>query len=238
MPYLYVVAGDLPRGLPTNSMLLAHSLDHPAAISTGVLIAAIGLGAFHGLNPGMGWLFATSFGLQEKSRWAIVRSMLPIAVGHELSVLPIAVAISVFASQVVRAVAVTVLAVVLVGFGAYLLLRKRHFKWVGMRLSAWQLAWWSFLMSTATGAGLMLAPVLTGAGISRTDLVESALSDSIGTAVLAGLVHGLAMLIVATCVALAVYSVFGLRILRSAWINLDRIWALAFIGAGVFVWFA
>lgn len=236
MPDLWTFADGLSRSVATNA-LLAHGVEAPPVVSTGVLVAAIGLGAFHGLNPGMGWLFATSFGLQEKSRWAIVRSMLPIAAGHELSVLPIALAISVFASQVARAVAVSALAVLLVSFGVYLLLRRRHFKWVGMRLSAWQLAWWSFLMSTATGAGLMLAPVLTGSA-GRTELVESALSDSIGTAVLAGLVHGLSMLIVATCVALAVYSVFGLRILRSAWINLDRIWALAFIGAGIFVWFA
>jgi hypothetical protein len=35
------------------------------------------------------------------------------------------------------------------------------------------------------------------------------------------------------CVALAVYRVFGLGFLRRSWINLDRVWAVALIGAGV-----
>lgn len=230
--------GSAWAALPAHAqLLLAHGELPTGGTHTGVLLAAIGLGAFHGLNPGMGWLFATSFGLQERDRGAIVRSMLPIAVGHELSVLPIAVATAVFASSATRAVVVTVLAVLLVGFGAYLLLRRRHFRWVGMRLSARQLAWWSFLMSTATGAGLMLAPFIAGSA-GGNDVLEHALSGSIWTAVLAAVVHGLAMLVVATTVALAVYSIFGLRILRTAWVNMDRIWAIAFIGAGVFVWLA
>src|SRR5712692_9285552 len=44
------------------------------------------LGAYHGLNPGMGWLFALSLGLQDRSRWAVLRSLLPIALGHAVAV--------------------------------------------------------------------------------------------------------------------------------------------------------
>lgn len=33
-------------------------------------------------------------------------------------------------------------------------------------------------------------------------------------------------------IALTVYHVLGLRILRSAWVNLDRVWAAAMVGAG------
>ena len=46
-----------------------------------------------------------------------------------------------------------------------------------------------------------------------------------------------AMFLVMGCIALVVYEKLGLRILRSAWINLDRIWAgtLIVTGAVTFV---
>lgn len=217
--------------------VLAHGSELHPGLSGGAWLAVVLLGAFHGLNPGMGWLFAVSFGLQEQDRGALLRALPPIAVGHELSVAPVAVTVAVFASAVTRAVAVGVFAVVLTGFGLYLLLRTRHFTWVGMRLSRWELAWWSFLMSTVTGAGLMLTPVLVSAGSGESTL-EEALAGPAALALAAALVHGLAMLVTSAVVAVVVYEVVGLRILRSAWVNLDRLWAGAFLLAGAFVWFA
>ena len=215
--------------------VLAHTGGTHAGMSGSVLVAVVLLGVFHGVNPGMGWLFAVSYGLQERDRGALLRALPPIAVGHELAVAPVAVALSVFSSAVTRAVVVGVLAAVLVGFGVYLLLRKRHFRWVGMRLSMWELAWWSFLMSTFTGAGLMLAPVLLEAAPAH-DTLGTALAGPVQVALLAAVVHALAMLATSTVVALVVYEVVGLRILRSAWVNLDRVWACAFLSAGAFVW--
>lgn len=205
-----------------------------ASLDLGMLLAAVGLGVFHGINPGMGWLFAVSYGLQEKSARAILRTLIPITIGHEAAVLPMALAITVFASQVTRAVSLGVVSVVLVAFGVWLLLRRRHFRWVGMRLSVWELAWWSFLMSTVTGAGLMLAPVL----VSRpaTSMLGDALGGALWVAALVAIVHAVAMMLTAGGVAVLVYRVVGLRILRTAWINLDKIWAAAFVVAGVFVW--
>jgi len=217
--------------------LLAHGGELHPGLSSGAWLAVVLLGAFHGLNPGMGWLFAVSFGLQEKDRRALLRALPPIAVGHELAVAPVAVAVAVFSSAVTRAVVVGVLAVGLTGFGLYLLLRTRHFTWVGMRLSRWELAWWSFLMSTVTGAGLMLTPVLVSAAPS-TGTLEQALAGPVELALAAALVHGLAMLLTSAVVAVLVYEVLGLRVLRSAWVNLDRVWAGAFLLAGAFVWFA
>jgi hypothetical protein len=219
-------------------MDLAHAAHSGGlTLDAPTMAAVLALGVFHGLNPGMGWLFAVSFGLQERSRSALLRSLVPIAAGHELSVLPIAVAIVVFASQVTRAVAVTVCAAGLVAFGVYLLLRKRHLRWVGMRLTRWQLAWWSFLMSTATGAGLMLTPVLLGSAPPPDDqLLSSALQGQLLAAALLAIVHAGAMLATSGAVAVLVYDLVGLRLLRTAWINLDKIWAAAFIGAGIFVW--
>ncbi len=217
--------------------VLAHGGELHPGLSGGAWLAVALLGAFHGLNPAMGWLFAVSFGLQEQDRGALLRALPPIAAGHELAVAPVAVAIAVFSSAVTRAVVVGVLAVVLVGFGLYLLLRTRHFTWVGMRLGRWELAWWSFLMSTVTGAGLMLTPVLVSTA-PGTGPLEQALAGPVALALAAALVHGLAMLATSCVVAVLVYEVVGLRILRSAWLNLDRIWAGAFLLAGAFVWFA
>src|SRR5512135_2029397 len=84
---------DLAHAGPSGSLTL----------DAATVTAVMALGVFHGLNPGMGWLFAVSFGLQERSRSALLRSLVPIAAGHELSVLPIAVVIVVFASEVTRA---------------------------------------------------------------------------------------------------------------------------------------
>ena len=217
--------------------VLAHGGELHPGLSGGAWLAVVLLGAFHGLNPGMGWLFAVSFGLQERDRRALLRALPPIAVGHELAVAPVAVAVVVFSASVTRAVVVGVLAAVLVGFGLYLLLRTRHFTWVGMRLSRWELAWWSFLMSTVTGAGLMLTPVLLSSA-PTTGTLEQALAGPVELALLAALVHGLAMLATSAVVAVTVYEVVGLRVLRSAWVNLDRIWAGAFLLAGGFVWLA
>lgn len=213
--------------------VLAHGGE--SGLSDSAWVAVGLLGVFHGVNPGMGWLFAVSYGLQERNVRALLSALPPIALGHELSVAPVAVALAVFSSVVTRAVAIGVLAVTLTGFGVYLLLRKRRFTWVGMRLSRWELAWWSFLMSTFTGAGLMLGPVLLDGAHAHQSL-ESALSGPVLTALAAALVHALALLATSAVIAVAVYEVVGLRLLRSGWINLDRVWAIAFLAAGAFVW--
>lgn len=212
---------------------VGHGGSGQAGVDATALLAAAGLGLFHGVNPAMGWLFALSFGLQERSRAAVGRSLAWIVLGHEASVLPTALVLTLFASQVSRGVAMGVVAVALVGFGVVLLLRRRHFRWVGMRLRPWQLAWWSFLMSTATGAGLMLAPVLLHTSASHEHAVAGSLADGLGAAVVVSLVHAAAMAFAAGVVALVVYQVLGLRILRTHWVNLDRVWALAFLVAGV-----
>ena len=202
-------------------------------VDAAALLAAAGLGLFHGVNPAMGWLFALSYGLQERSARAIMRSLAWIVLGHEASVLPSALVIALFASQVSRGVAMGVVAVLLLAFGVVLLLRRRHFRWVGMRLRPWQLAWWSFLMSTTTGAGLMLAPVLLHTSASHEQAVEGSLAAGLGAAVVVALVHAAGMALAAGVVAVVVYGVVGLRVLRTHWVNLDLVWALAFVVAGL-----
>jgi len=212
---------------------------------SGALWTLIALGAFHGLNPGMGWLFAVAIGFQERSKRALLRSLGPIATGHALSVALIALLVTVTQTIVAARVVAIVGGVVLVGFGLWRLLSKRHFKWVGMRLNAWQLTSWSFLMSSIHGAGLMLLPVLVAADVSNnphaghggTGLASlSGPVDGVLGAVVRGLVvtgfHTAAMVVTAGVIAMMVYQVIGLAILRSAWVNLDKIWAVALVGSG------
>src|SRR5262245_46970939 len=120
-----------------------------------------GLGAFHGINPGMGWLFAVALGLQERSRAAVLRAFGPIALGHAASV-ALVVALVAAVQLWLSPDALRVLgASALVAFGLYKLLAPMsHPRWVGMRVGARDLTVWSFLMATAHGAGLMLVPVL------------------------------------------------------------------------------
>jgi hypothetical protein len=208
---------------------------------TWLQVAALAaLGAFHGLNPGMGWLFAVAIGLQERSRAALLRALGPIAAGHAASVLVIAGLVGALRSLVAtRAVAIGG-GLLLVGFGLWRALSRRHFRWAGMRLSATQLASWSFLMSSVHGAGLMLIPVLVAGPVPGSADPHGMAMAMPGDAVAplwagfaATAMHTAAMVTVAGLLAVGVYEVLGLRILRTAWINLDRIWAFALIGSGV-----
>ena len=119
------------------------------------------LGAYHGLNPGMGWLFAVALGLQEGRRAAVIRAFAPIALGHACSV-AVVVAVVGTAQAFVSPAALRIAgATLLVLFGLYKLLRPlSHPRWVGMRVGFRDLTAWSCLMATAHGAGLMLVPVL------------------------------------------------------------------------------
>src|SRR4029453_8956416 len=127
---------------------------------------------------------------------------------------------------------------VLVAFGLWRLLSERHFRWAGMRLSSAQLAGWSFLMSSAHGAGLMLLPVLvtgSAAGYSGGPAAHLAApappAAALGGLLAAG-VQTIAMLAVMAGCALLVYEFVGLSVLRRAWFNVDKLWAAVMVAAG------
>jgi hypothetical protein len=208
-------------------------------MSNGSLAALVALGAFHGLNPAMGWLFAVARGLQERSRALVLQSLPAIAAGHAASVGAVAVLVGLTRSVVATQVIAIAGGLILVGFGLYRLLSQRHFRWVGMRISLWQLAGWSFLMSSMHGAGLMLLPVLTSVpvdgGHHGHGLATAGGGLSAGIFVTG--VHTLAMFVTAGVIAVLVYEVLGLTVLRRAWFNLDRVWAAALIGAGALTLF-
>lgn len=203
-------------------------------------LALAGLGAFHGLNPAMGWLFAVALGLQRRSRAAVLWSLLPIAAGHALSVALVVAAVDVLRGFVDLKMLRLGAAIALIAVGLYRLF-ARHRARVGMQVSGGDLAIWSFLMATAHGAGLMLLPVLLGmpSGAADPEHAHMGLAREIGrsaaTASAAVAVHTAAMLVVAGGVAVAVYEWVGLAFLRRAWVNLDLVWVLALAGGGLFL---
>jgi hypothetical protein len=203
------------------------------------------LGAYHGVNPAMGWLFAVALGMQQRDRRAVLRALAPIALGHECA-LALVVAL-VLGLGVITDPSVLHLAagVALIAFGIFRFLKPRaHFRWTTMRVNRRELTWWSFLMSSAHGAGLMVAPVVLGAGTgtasASSDHALQAVRDgtlSVPASAVALVLHVAAMVAVMGVIAVAVYDRYGLAILRRAWVNLDGVWAAAFVGAGVLTLF-
>jgi hypothetical protein len=206
------------------------------------------LGAYHGLNPAMGWLFAVALGLQEQRRGAVLQALPPIALGHAvaiaLAVLVVGVAQVVVPFDVLRYVC----AGALILFGVYKLIRRKHPRWVGMRVGFKDLTAWSFIMASAHGAGLMLVPVLLklSGTMHQMDHQAHAAHEHWGhglhlflanPAVLADLtavgLHTLAMFAVMGALAVVVYEKLGVMILKRTWFNLDLLWAGALVGAGV-----
>jgi hypothetical protein len=194
-------------------------------------LVMIGFGAYHGLNPGMGWLFALALGLQQRSERAIWVSLLPISAGHAASIVLVALVILAVGHLIPFTTFRLITAVTLLGFGVYKLFNYyRHPRWVGMRVGMRDLFTWSFLMAIAHGAGLMVAPTLL-ALIGNSSLPEASLTKE-GAMLLAVVLHTLAMLLVMAGIAWIVYKKLGLMVLRKSWINFDLIWAAALIVVG------
>jgi hypothetical protein len=193
------------------------------------------LGAFHGINPGMGWLFAVALGMQEERRGAVLRALVPLGVGHAL-----AVAVAVGAALAIGFVIPLgwlrwLIAGVLVSLGVLRLFRHTHPRWGGMRVSMGGLTVWSFLMATAHGAGLMVVPVFMGmsmpGGGAHAHHMHAAASGA-GAAFFATGLHAVGYLAVTAFIAVLVFEKLGVGILRRAWFNLDLIWSAALVATG------
>ena len=211
-------------------------------------LALIALGAYHGLNPAMGWLFAVALGLQEGRREAVVKAFWPIALGHAAAVTLVVTAVLGLQVVVPLEVLRYLAAGTLISFGLYKLIRRKHPRWVGMRVGFRDLTAWSFIMASAHGAGLMLVPVLLKLSGTMHEMEHQAheahehwghsvhlfLTNPEALADLAAVaVHTLSMFAVMAVVALVVYDRLGLMILKRTWFNVDLLWAAALVGAGV-----
>ena len=192
------------------------------------------LGAFHGINPGMGWLFAVALGMQENRSAAVWRALVPIGIGHACAVAA-AVAIGLLAGIVLPpGVLRWPIAAILVMLGIQRLFRHRHPRYGSMRIGVGGLAVWSFLIATAHGAGLMVLPVwmrmAAGSGDHNAHVHAGA---TVASGLAATAVHSASYLIVMSAIAWIVYERLGVGLLRKAWINLDVIWAAALIASGL-----
>jgi hypothetical protein len=207
-----------------------------------MLLSVALLGAFHGLNPAMGWLFAVSLGLQRGARSGVLRALPPIALGHAASVAAVVAVVAASQRVVPHETLRWAGGIVLLAFALRLLLRlftrrSTHPRWVGMRVGARDLALWSFLVSTAHGAGLMLVPVVlrlppaAGDGSPHGHGALRPAGASAEAALASVAVHTAAMLAVMAAVALLVYQAAGVELLRRAWLNLDLVWAVALLVA-------
>jgi hypothetical protein len=191
-------------------------------------LVIIGLGAFHGLNPAMGWLFAVALGLHRRSRRVVLLAILPIGLGHAIAIASVVavflVAGVMFDGQAIRWGG----AALLVGWALYHAVygHRRRVRF-GMQVGLAGLLVWSFLMTTAHGAGLMLVPALVPLCLASTPGAELTASDSVGITFAVVAVHTLAMLIVTGTVAFAIYERVGVGFLRRGWINLDLVWTIA-----------
>ena len=208
-------------------------------------LALAALGAGHGLNPGMGWLFAVALGMQEGRTRAVWRALSPLALGHALAIGAAVLAAAALGRLLPPSALRWIIGGSLLGLGALRLLRHRHPRYGGMRVGFRELTTWSFLMATAHGAGLMVLPLLVGgsdggshpapSGALAMHLAAASVvpvSGPLGAGLWATAMHTAGYLLATGLIAVVVYRKLGLRMLGTMWINLDLIWGGALLVTG------
>ena len=204
------------------------------------------LGAAHGINPGMGWLFAVALGMQRQERGAVWRALGPLAAGHLAAIAVVAVVVGAAGLAIPLGWLRWIVAGFLLTLGVWKLVRTSHPRYGGMAVGSREVAVWSFLMASAHGAGLMVVPFLmrvvrpaaVAGGSHAGHLAHSAeLASVIPPVPAAGLavalIHTAGYLLVTGLVAVIVYERLGLRLLGRAWFNVDRLWAGALIATAL-----
>jgi len=196
------------------------------------------LGAYHGINPGMGWLFAVALGMQESRSSAVARALVPIALGHALAIGSV-VLLALLLGMALPLLAIRYfVAALLAGLGIVSLVGHYHPRWVRMRVGFRDLTLWSFLMASAHGAGLMVVPVLLGSSTVEAQNPAAvhhhlaAVTPMI--AVIATTVHTAAYLFVTGLIAWLVYRKLGLALLCKTWVNFNVIWGVVLVATGLF----
>jgi hypothetical protein len=217
--------------------------------TAGLWLAIVAIGLYHGLNPAMGWPLAVANGLTERRAGAVFRTVLPLGGGHLAAMAVVLLPLAAIGWYVdwSRPIRLAAGALVLL-FGLYKLFDRRHPR-VLARVPPTRLAWWSFLMATAHGAGLMLVPFmlrLCAPGTAQGALDEAHLRmgdllarSDLATAAAVAVVHTLAMMFAGLVMAWAVYRYLGLQFLRRSWFNLELVWAASLVAAGIAgIWIA
>ena len=203
------------------------------------------LGAYHGINPGMGWLFAVALGMQQGSARGVWRALPPIALGHAAAVGVVVAAAEVAGLMIPLDALEVVVASMLVMLGLYRLWHHRHPRYGGMRVGFRDLTAWSFLMASAHGAGFMVLPFVmpAPAAVAAADTghvhahhMAAAHANAVAASGAAAVgVHTVAYFAVMVLAAWVVYRKLGLTLLRRAWLNMDWVWAGALVVTGIVV---
>jgi hypothetical protein len=208
--------------------------------SAALWLTVVAIGLYHGFNPAMGWPIAVANGLTERRARAVFTTLLPLGGGHFAAMLVALAPFAWLARYLAWSDAIRISAGALVVlFGLYKLVRRRHPRALA-RVRPTRLAWWSFLMATAHGAGLMLVPFMLGlcaqdsGGIAaaHASVTNEVAASSLAMAAAVAVVHTLAMMLAGLSLAWAVYRYFGLQFLRRAWFNLDVAWGASLVTAG------
>ncbi|CAB3792387.1 hypothetical protein LMG28614_03517 [Paraburkholderia ultramafica] len=175
--------------------------------------------------------------MQRRAR-ALLVTLCYLAAGHVLAMFVVMVPFAMLAMLLAWQREIQAGASMLViGFGAYLLIRRRHSR-VLARIPPSRLALWSFAIAIAYGAGLMLVPIYLGLcrsyGMDRAHRAAQTLIDyNLRMALLVSAVHGTAMMVAGGCLAWLVYRYLGLKFVSRSWFNLDAIWASSLILVGM-----
>lgn len=185
------------------------------------MAAAALMGAFHGLNPAMGWLFAVFLAIHRSQKRVLFLAIIPIATGQMLGDGIVVAAQTIAKFHFSPSAVQYSLAAIIVIYGTYRLFRYyRHFRWAGgLNVGYGQLVIWSFLASSTHGSGLLFAPFILNAG-SITDLLPL------------WVIHEIAMLTSMTAIALAVYHL-GIMKFKRFLVNFELVWAVLLIAVGV-----
>lgn len=207
-------------------------------VTAGLWLAVAGSGIYHGINPGMGWPLAVSAGLMGNGRRDLLTALWPLTIGHLIAMAGILLPFAIMTVLIVWQLKIRLIAGALViAVGIYLLVNSRHPRFLA-RIRPTQLAFWSFAVAMAHGAGLMLVPIYLGlCRVAELDAGHQAaftlMAGNLTTALLVAVVHTLAMVVSGGLVALFVHDWLGLKFLSKSWFNLDAVWACSLILVGV-----
>src|SRR4029078_10929091 len=135
------------------------------------------------------------------------------ALGHELAIVLVAALVLGLGLLADSSALHLGAGIALVAAGSFRVVKPRAPpRWTTMRVNRAELTWWSFLMSSAHGAGFMVAPVLLGAGTAEAGGGDPPLSGvrsgamSIPESGIGIMLHVGAMIAVMAVVAVVVYE--------------------------------
>jgi len=203
----------------------------PDGNTAALWLLVVAIGAYHGLNPAMGWPLAVANGLAARRGSAVFATLMPLGAGHFLAMAVVLVPFTVLSLYLAwnRPIRIGAGLLVLL-FGLYRLVDRRHPRFLA-RIRPTQLALWSFLIATSHGAGLMLLPVALGLCTPARGSVQMT-GSGLGAALVVSAVHTVAMMGAGLVVAWIVYRYVGLRMLTRGWLNLDVVWGASLVVAG------